>query len=82
MPESDELKPADGYWQIRYKLRSVEQWRLDVTKDREQLEKRIRELEDFKLMSTTTHRNLIKWTTLAASCFAAAISFLIHFFFK
>ena len=45
-------------------------------------EKRIRDLEDFKLATKVTHKNMIRWITIAASSFAAAISLLEHILFK
>lgn len=81
--ESDErFKPRDEYWQVKYKLRTIEDWRKEVNEDRRHLEERIRDLEDFKLMSVTTHRNMVKWITISASAFAAAISLLEHILFK
>lgn len=84
--DSDELKPrrtgGEEYWQVKWKLRTFEQWREDVNKDRKELEKRIRELEDFVLTSRAIHRNMIKWVTISSGAFAAAISLLEHLLFK
>lgn len=45
-------------------------------------EARIRDLEDFKLATKVTHKNMVRWITIAASSFAAAISLLEHILFK
>lgn len=81
--ESDErLKPRDEYWQVKYKLRTIEDWRKEVNQDRKRLEERIRELEDFKLMSVTTHKNMVKWITIASTALSAGIALLEHILFK
>ena len=80
--DSDDTVPKDGYWQIRYKLKTIEEWRQDVNEDREKLEERIRTLEDYKLTSQVTHRNMVKWISVAAMALSAAISLLEHIIFK
>lgn len=79
--DSENFK-RDEYWQVKYKLRTIEDWRTEVNQDRERMEKRIRELEDFKLTAQTIHRNMIKWGTIASTAFAAGISLLEHLLFK
>lgn len=45
-------------------------------------EARIRSLEDHKLTIRTTHHNMVKWITIAATSFSAAISLLEHIILK
>ena len=67
--ESDEFRrPRDEYWQVKYKLRTIDDWRKEVNADRERMEKRIRELEDFKLTVTSTHKAMVKWMAIASTC--------------
>jgi DNA repair exonuclease SbcCD ATPase subunit len=86
--ESDETRTSskDQFYQIKWKLRSIEKWKQEIDAERKQerkeLETRIRELEDFKLSVKVTHRNLATWITIAASAFSGAIALLEHLLFK
>jgi hypothetical protein len=80
--ESDDLIPKDGYWQLKYKLRTIEEWRQDVNRDRKQLEERIRQLEDWKLEQHTRLRDFVKWISILAGCITAAVELISRVIFK
>lgn len=85
--DSDKIEVSkDQFFQIKWKLRAIEKWQREVIEERkverQALETRIRELEDFKLGIKVTHRNLATWITIAASAFSAGVSLLEHILFK
>lgn len=75
MQDSDEIQKRRNENLIDYKVRKLE-------KICDKQEDRIRVLEDFKLESQVTHRNLVKWITIAATSLSAGISLLLHILFK
>ena len=75
MQDSDEIQKRRNENLIDYKVRKFE-------KICDKQEDRIRVLEDFKLESQVTHRNLVKWITIAATSLSAGISLLLHILFK
>lgn len=75
MQDSDEIQQRRNENLVDYKLRKLEKICADQ-------ERKIRLLEDFKLESQVTHRNLVKWITIAATSLSAGISLLLHILFK
>jgi predicted DNA-binding protein len=75
MSDSEEIHQRRNENLADYKIRRLE-------KLVESYEKRIRELEDYKLAAKVTHRNMVTWITIASTAFAAAVSLLEHIIFK
>jgi hypothetical protein len=82
--ESDDqlIVPRDAFWQVKYKLRTVEAWRRDQVDKNKEYEDRIRELEDWKLSQHTRMRDFIKWVSILVAAITAAINLLGHISFK
>jgi hypothetical protein len=80
--DSDNLIPRDGFWQLKYKLRTIEEWRQDVNRDRKQMETRVRELEDWQLEHKTRLRDFIKWVSILTTCITTAIEIIFRLLFK
>jgi hypothetical protein len=75
MPDSEEVFQRRNENLVDYKIRKLE-------KKVAEYENRIRELEDYKLASKVTHRNMITWITISSTSFAAVVSLVEHIFFK
>jgi hypothetical protein len=82
--ESDERLeiPKDAFWQVKYKIRTIDEWRKSVNEDRAKLEERIRELEDWKIEQHGRLRDFIKWVSILVAAISAAINVLGHISFK
>lgn len=82
--ESDDklIVPRDAFWQVKYKLRTVDEWRKSVNEDRKELEERIRVLEDWKLEQHSKMRDFIKWVSILVAAITAGINLLGHISFK
>ena len=75
MADSEEIQQRRNENLTDYKVRRLE-------RAVESYEKRIRELEDFKLASKVTHRNMVTWITISATSFSAVVALLEHIIFK
>jgi len=80
--DSDEIQERDKYWQVKYKIRTIEDWRKAVNEDREKIETRLRGLEDYKLEMRTRFKDSLKWISIIAMILSAVISGLEHVLFK
>jgi hypothetical protein len=79
---SERLVPKDAYWQVRYKLKAIEEWRRKFDEEKEEIEDRIRALEDWKLEQRTRLRDFIKWVSILAAAITATIGLLERMIFK
>lgn len=76
MPRNDESDEE------QFRRQNLTDWRIkQLEKLIKSYEDRIRVLEDYKLEVKITHRNMVKWITIASTAFAAAVSLLEHILF-
>jgi hypothetical protein len=80
--DNEKLAPKDAYWQLKYRLKVIEGWREEHEEEKENLEKRIRGLEDWKLEQHTRLRDFVKWVSVLAAAITAAIGLLERIIFK
>jgi hypothetical protein len=78
----ERLVPKDEYWQVRYKLRAIEEWRRKFDEEKEEIEDRIRALEDWKLEQRTRLRDFVRWVSILAAAITATIGLLERIIFK
>lgn len=76
------IVPKDSFWQIKYKLRAIDDWRKEQTIKNLDYEERIRVLEDWKLEQHSRMRDFIKWVSILVAAITAGINLLGHISFK
>jgi hypothetical protein len=67
---------------LQVEIRALKAFRRQIEDPEYGLMQRVRELEDFRLQSRATHQNIVKWVSIMATCFAAAVSLAEHLLFK
>jgi len=70
---AEEREERDKYWKFHYRLKELE--KINV-------EKRLRDLEDYRLAASVTHKNMIKWIGIMSAALSALISLVEHMLFR
>lgn len=67
---------------IRFEQKRFRDWRAECEDPDHGWEARIRELEDFRLATETSHKTLVGWLSVAGASFSIAVNIIDHLFFK
>lgn len=67
---------------LRYEVKHLEIKLQELSLCVDDYEKRIRDLEDFKLTTSTRHKDLVKWLTVISTLISAIVSLGEHVLVK
>lgn len=83
--EESDRDPRDIKTQLallRFEQKRFRDWRAEVEDPEHGYEFRIRDLEDFKLATETSHKTMVGYLSVAAGAFSILVNIIDHLFFK